>query len=113
MLFPDFLLEKILRGWGTKDNRPWFFNNTLLFLLFLLLFFNNFRGAGAPCNRKPVFPYLPKLLFRCAVGDLGCHTLCKRKSQKQQIIASGRVFPGEEEIPHQPCVPLISSASPC
>ena len=34
-------------GGGGKDNRPLFLNNSLLFLSFFLLFFENFRGANA------------------------------------------------------------------
>ena len=42
---------------GAKDNRPLFFKNSiLLFLLFFLLFFENFRGAKVILEGHPPAP---------------------------------------------------------
>ena len=53
-----FLLEKNFKGGGQKTIDHCFLNNSLLFLLFSVLLFENFRGTkvvlgGAPYSRKP------------------------------------------------------------
>ena len=71
-----------------KDNRPLFFeNNRLLFLLFFLLFFENFKGAKVVLEGRPLPPLRSRKPVLCynvmsrTIRDLFSNQISSSKSE--------------------------------